>query len=103
MMVLAAAVLAAGCGREPPAEPQGPAGVAVTVASAKMEAIRDVVSAAGMIVPSIGADFTVTSPELARILEIPKGEGQLVAQNDVLVKLETVSYTHLTLPTILRV
>ncbi|HEX5215542.1 MAG TPA: efflux RND transporter periplasmic adaptor subunit [Vicinamibacterales bacterium] len=91
VLVLAAAVLAGGCSREPAAEPQAPAGVAVTVASARMEAIRDVVSAAGMIVPSIGADFTVTAPELARILEIPKGEGEVVAQNDVLVKLEIPS------------
>lgn len=88
VLVLAAAVLAGGCSREPAAEPQAPAGVTVTVATARMEAIRDVVSAAGMIVPSTGADFTVMSPELARILEIPKGEGELVAQNDVLVKLE---------------
>jgi RND family efflux transporter MFP subunit len=84
-------MLLTGCSREPAAEPQAPAGVAVTVTAAKMDALRDVVSAAGMIVPSAGADFTVTAPEMARIVELPKGEGQLVAQNDVLVKYEIPS------------
>ena len=89
--MLAATALSAGCSREQAAEPQTPTGVTVTVATARMDALRDVVSAAGMIVPSIGADFTVTSPELARIVEMPKGEGELVAQNDLLVKFEIPS------------
>lgn len=91
VIVVAMALVMAACGREEAAEPPGPPGVPVTVATVRVDALRDVVTAAGRIVPSIGADFTVTAPEAAMIREIPRGEGALVAAGDLLVRLEIAS------------
>lgn len=53
--------------------------------------IRTVVHASGVVVPSEGAEFLVRPPEPARIAEITKSEGDLVASGEVLVRFELPS------------
>ncbi|MEO8483136.1 MAG: efflux RND transporter periplasmic adaptor subunit [Acidobacteriota bacterium] len=83
----------AGCRKsaEPAAEaPQAPV---VTVATARVDTLRDLATASGTVVPSSSADLTVFSTEPAEILDLPKKEGETVAVGDVLVRLDVASIT----------
>jgi RND family efflux transporter MFP subunit len=60
----------------------------ITVAPGKLEGI---VVAAGTVAAAPGADWTIVAPETARILEIPKAEGDPVKPGDLLVRFEIPS------------
>jgi RND family efflux transporter MFP subunit len=82
-----------GCRRaaEPPAETvQAPV---VTVATARVDTLRDLATASGTVVPSSSGDMTIVASEPAEILELPKKEGDTVAVGDVLARLEVASVT----------
>jgi RND family efflux transporter MFP subunit len=49
------------------------------------------VSATGLVAAAPGADWTITAPEPARILDMPKAEGDRVAPGDLLVRFEIPS------------
>jgi RND family efflux transporter MFP subunit len=92
----AVAVLAAtaACHRNTDATDAGePPPIAVTTAAARLQTLRDVVSAPGLVVPSGAADLTVYAPEAAQIVELPKKEQDEVAVGDVLVRFEIPSLT----------
>jgi RND family efflux transporter MFP subunit len=92
----AIAVLAAtaACHRSTDAADAGePPPIAVTTAAARLQTLRDVVSAPGLVVPSGAADLTVYAPEAAQIVELPKKEQDEVAVGDVLVRFEIPSLT----------
>ena len=57
----------------------------------KRESIRASVTVTGAVAPSPGADWTITAPENGRIVEMPKGEGDVVKQGDLLVRFEVPS------------
>lgn len=70
-------------------------GISVTVDVARIENLREVINASGMVVPASTADWTVYAPESGQITQILKREGDVVAQDDVLVKFNIASITQL--------
>jgi RND family efflux transporter MFP subunit len=89
---LACAALAlASCSHEAPDEVESEAPVPVTTAMAETGGITSVSRVTGVVQPAPGADLVVVAPEAARILEIPKAEGDAVRRGDVLVRFEIPS------------
>lgn len=68
--------------------------IAVTVQQARLGSLRDVVTAAGTVVPLPAADFIVTATESSEIVGLPKNEGDTVQTGDVLVRLDVFSITN---------
>ena len=92
MTALVVAFSVAACGRgEEPAEGVSGEAIGVTVQQARLGSIRDVVTAAGTVVPSVVGDQTVSASESSEIVELPKAEGEKVEAGDVLVRLEVPS------------
>ncbi len=60
----------------------------IRVASQTVEAM---VTATGTVAAAPGFDWTITAPEAARIVELPKAEGDLVKPGDLLVRFEIPS------------
>jgi RND family efflux transporter MFP subunit len=80
----------AACGRSAPeAEEVRPVGVAV--AAARVDTIRDIASASGVVVTSAAGDWTIYASEAAQVAELPKKEGDVVAVGDLLVRFEIAS------------
>lgn len=75
------------CRRAPTPEP-GTGTVAVVTATARLEILRDTLTASGVVVPATAADWTVVAPESARIAELPHAEGETVKEGDLLVRYE---------------
>ena len=65
----------------------------VEVEEATLDAIQTVISATGTVMPSPGADWTFSAPEAGKIVELPKGEGDVVKVGDVLARFEIPSLT----------
>jgi RND family efflux transporter MFP subunit len=81
-------VVAAGCSKPTVEEVQTSAAAPVktiTLAPAMMEGV---VAASGMVSAAPGADWVITAPEPARIVELPKAEGDHVKPGDLLVRFE---------------
>jgi RND family efflux transporter MFP subunit len=76
------------CGRTSPEEVETAAVVPVSVEAASMGTIRSAAHVMGFIEPAPGADLIVTAPAAARILEMPKAEGDTVRRGDLLVRFE---------------
>jgi len=71
-----------------------------TTAAAPVKAIavtpallEGVVAASGIVTAAPGADWVITAPEPARIVEMPKGEGDRVNTGDLLVRFEIPART----------
>jgi RND family efflux transporter MFP subunit len=62
--------------------------VPVVVDTARIDVIRAVIEATGVVTPAPGAELTVVAPEAARVVSIPKAEGDLVKTGDLLVQFE---------------
>ena len=96
LTVAAATVLigsTVGCGRGGSEEPVEET-IAVTVQQARLGSLRDIVTAAGTVVPASVADFIVTANGPAEIVELPKNEGDAVQAGDILVKFDVASITN---------
>ena len=65
--------------------------IGVTVQAARVDTLRDVASAPGVIVPSSAADFTVYAPEVGQIADLPVKQDETVATGAVLVRFEIAS------------
>jgi multidrug efflux system membrane fusion protein len=91
-VAIVAIVTAGACRRTPPQE-TGSGPVPVAAATARLETLRDTLTANGVVVPSTAADWTIIAPESARILEIPHGEGEIVHEGDVLVRYDIPALT----------
>ena len=76
---------------EPVAESSGP--VAVHVQAVRTDTLRDLTTASGTVVPSAAADWTVTSTDVAEIVELPKKLQDPVTTGDVLVRLDIAALT----------
>ena len=63
----------------------------VSVLTVQPGTLEGIVSATGIVAAAPGADLTITAPEAARIVEIPKAEGDRVKPGDLLVRFEIPS------------
>jgi RND family efflux transporter MFP subunit len=82
---------APGCSKPPVEEVATTAAAPVTVITVAPATLEGVVIAAGTVAAAPGADWTIVAPEPARILEIPKAEGDPVKTGDLLVRFEIPS------------
>lgn len=90
---LGCAALALACGRGTPADAPAREELAVPVAARPAEtgSVRTAVRASGVVTPADGAEFLVTAPEAAQVVEITKTEGDPVASGEILVRFELPS------------
>ncbi|HXT70982.1 MAG TPA: efflux RND transporter periplasmic adaptor subunit [Vicinamibacterales bacterium] len=77
-----------GCRGPAVEEVETAAEVPVEVDEAKVDTIRGIITATGVVAPAPGAELTVVAPETARIVSIPKAEGEAVKAGDVLVQFD---------------
>lgn len=91
MALLAIAALGA-CRRAAPEDAAtGP--VPVVAAQARLETLRDTLTASGTVVPSTAADLSIIAPENAQIAELPHAEGDTVKEGDLLVRYDIPALT----------
>lgn len=81
----------ASCHKAAVEEVETTAAAPVTVVTVQPGTLEGIVSATGVVAAAPGADLTVTAPEAARIVEIPKAEGDRVKPGDLLVRFEIPS------------
>ncbi|HEY7475665.1 MAG TPA: efflux RND transporter periplasmic adaptor subunit [Vicinamibacterales bacterium] len=81
----------AACGHEAVEQVETAAAVPVSVEAAKVETLESTLTVSGTVAPGPGADLLVTSPEPARIAEIPKAEGDVIRAGDLLVRFDIPS------------
>jgi RND family efflux transporter MFP subunit len=83
-------VVAAACRPAPASEPAGEQEdiVPVAVQLATHGTIRTAIHASGVVTPAEGGEFLVSAPEPARILEVAKMAGDMVAAGELLVRFE---------------
>src|SRR4051812_48497043 len=86
-MVVALTTIAA-CERPAVEQITTTAVVPVAVETAKIDTIESTVTATGLVTPAPGAELTVIAPEAARILELPKSEGEAVKAGDLLARFD---------------
>jgi len=85
---------AAGCRNAPPPPVERQETIVpVGVMRAETAGIRASVHASGLVVPAEGGEFLVVAPEPARIAEITKAQGDVVASGEILVRFELPSAT----------
>ncbi len=65
--------------------------IAVKVEAAEKGAIKNTITIPGVVAAAPGADWLITAPEASRIVELPKVEGDVVKEGDVLVRFEAPS------------
>jgi RND family efflux transporter MFP subunit len=90
---LTAVLLAAGCSKAPVEEVQTTAAAPVKVVAVTAAPLEGVVAASGLVSAAPGADWIITAPEPARIVELPKAEGDRVKPGDLLVRFEIPART----------
>jgi RND family efflux transporter MFP subunit len=81
----------AGCHHDAPEQTPTETAVAVVVEAARTGSVREVIAASGVVTASPGGELVVTAPEAARIVELPKAEGDRVRAGDLLVRFEIPS------------
>jgi len=91
LIVCASVAAASGCSREAVEEVATEAPAAVTTVTVTPQTVEGVVTASGTVAAAPGADWTITAPEPARIVELPKAEGEAVKAGDLLVRFEIPS------------
>jgi RND family efflux transporter MFP subunit len=82
---------AAACGTPAVEQVETSATVTVTVEAARAESISGVLTVTGSVTPMPGSELTIVAPEAARIAELPKAEGDVVREGDLLVKFDIPS------------
>jgi RND family efflux transporter MFP subunit len=93
LAVAAGVLVLTACRHDAPEETETQTPVAVAVAVAKTGSVREVIAASGVVNAAPGAELLVTAPETARIVEIPRAEGDRVRAGDLLVRFEIPSLT----------
>jgi RND family efflux transporter MFP subunit len=84
-------VALAACTHKPVEEVETTAAAPVKTLTLAPKTFEGVVSATGIVSAAPGADWTITAPEPARIVELPKAEGDRVKPGDLLVRFEIPS------------
>jgi len=90
-LALVGIVLSVACHRDAPEEVDSETVVPVTAMPAETGAITAEAHGTGLVAPAPGAELLVVAPEPARIVEIPKAEGDTVKRGEVLVRFEIPS------------
>lgn len=93
LAALLAALVLAGCHKDAPEQTPTEAAVVVQAEAARTGAVREVISATGIVTVAPGGELIVTAPEAARIVELPKAEGDRVRSGDLLVRFEIPTLT----------
>jgi membrane fusion protein (multidrug efflux system) len=86
-------LVASACGRRDAATTTVDQPAPVTVQPVTVQTLRDVLALPGTVVPSAAAELLAYAPEAARIVELPKAEGDKFEAGDVLVRFEIPSIT----------
>lgn len=86
-----AGILLAACGSKSVEEVDTEAAPAVRTITVQPGTFEGIVAATGLVAAAPGADWTITAPEPARIVEMPKAEGERVKPGDLLVRFEIPS------------
>jgi cobalt-zinc-cadmium efflux system membrane fusion protein len=92
VIVISIALLTGACSQQTADEVESDAVVPVTVEPASTGSIRASVAATGLITPAPNAEQIVIAPQPGRIAEMPKAEGDLVREGDLLVRFEIPAY-----------
>lgn len=90
-LAILAVVLGIACHRDAPEEVESETVVPVTAMPAETGAITAEAHATGLVAPAPGAELLVIAPEPARIVEMPKAEGDTIKRGDVLVRFDIPS------------
>lgn len=90
---LAALLLIGGCSKRPVEEVQTTAAVPVRTVTLAEAPLTGLVTASGVVSAAPGADWVITAPEPARILELPRAAGDRVRPGDLLVRFEIPART----------
>ena len=88
LLVLPALLLVGGCSKPTVEEVQTTAAAPVKTITLTPATLEGVVAASGLVTAAPGADWVITAPEPARIVEMPKAEGDRVKTGDLLVRFE---------------
>ena len=86
-------VALSGCSRREASTATLAAPASVTVQQATVQTLRDTLTLPGIVVPAGVADLLVYPPEAARIVELPKAEGEKFEAGDLLARFEISSIT----------
>lgn len=81
----------AGCHGTPVEEVESTAAAPVEILALAPRTVEGVVAASGIVAAAPGADWTIIAPEPARIVEMPRAEGDRVRPGDLLVRYEIPS------------
>src|SRR6185503_2551553 len=92
-LAIVIACLVCACHHNAPEETETATAVAVQVEPARSGPVREVIAASGLVTAAPGAELVVTAPEAARIVELPRAEGDRVKPGDLLVRFEIPSLT----------
>ena len=79
------------CGHKAVEDVETEAAPAVETMTVAPQTFDATISATGLVAAAPGADWTITAPEPARIVELPKAEGDRVKPGDLLVRFEIPS------------
>ena len=88
LAVGAALLIAGGCSKPTVEHVETTAAVTVKTLTVTAAPLEGVVAASGIVSAAPGADWVITAPEPARIVEMPKAEGDRVKPGDLLVRFE---------------
>jgi multidrug efflux pump subunit AcrA (membrane-fusion protein) len=91
LAIVGITIFGVACHRDAPEEVESETVVPVTAMPAEIGSITAEAHATGLVAPAPGAELLVVAPEPARIVEIPKAEGDTVKRGDVLVRFEIPS------------
>ena len=91
LLAIVGLVLGVACQRDAPEEVESETVVPVTAMPAETGSLTAEARATGIVAPAPGAELLVIAPEPARIVEIPKAQGDTVKRGDVLVRFEIPS------------
>ena len=86
-------LLLGGCSKPTVEEVQTTAAAPVKTLAVAAAPLEGVVAASGIVSAAPGADWVITAPEPARIVELPKAEGDRVTPGDLLVRFEIPART----------
>ena len=81
------------CSRRQETTADATAPAPVTVQPASIQNLRDTLMLPGIVVPAAAAELIVSAPEAARVLELPKAEGDKFEAGDLLARFEIASIT----------
>ena len=90
-LCIAALVAVSACSHKAVEEVDTEAAPAVRTITVQPTTVEGVIAATGRVAAAPGADWTITAPEPARIVELPKAEGDRVKPGDLLVRFEIPS------------